>query len=315
MNFVSSTFTQFAATVTLVAVPLIFSVPAFALEGPEINEVARQTSVHILISDSDGESAGWGSGFVVSRNGDKYYVATNQHVVDGGYSFSLRMEDGEYITTESTKVFRGLDLAVIEFESNRNYPVAALAPSLLVGQDIFVSGWPAPDPNTRQIVRQFMYGRVSADFDQAFNGGYEISYSAPTETGMSGGQVLDSSGRVVAIHGMGGSVSQGAVAQRLGSTPDDPAVIAIANGTKSGLNYGIPISTFINQAAANGIYLNLDVSTEPVQPLGAPIANASDAAPSASNDTVKIEESLNTINGVIDTIDRGAGVLCGIFGC
>ena len=316
MRHFSTSLLGLSTTAALVAAPFVSVAPAFAMTGPEINQIAQKTSVHILVSP-DGETiAGTGSGFIVARNGDKYYVATNAHVTNGGEYFGIRLHDKEVVASETVMYFDGLDLAVVEFESSRDYPVATLAPTVDVGQDVFVSGWPPPHPGSNEVVRQFIYGRVSADLTQAFYGGYEISYSAPTDVGMSGGQVVDASGRVVAIHGMGGPMTKGAIAQRTRLNINDPVVATLASATNSGLNYGIPISTFINQAAANEIYLNFDVARDAAQPLGAPIADARNADPVSPADRIDdVSNSLSSIATLLGIAGEVINGVCRFFGC
>ena len=316
MRHFPTAFLEVSTTAALIAAPFVSTAPVFAMTGPEINQIAQKTSVHILVSPDGEDITGTGSGFIVARNDDKYYVATNAHVTNGGKYFGIRLHDKEVIASEIVTYFEGLDLAVVEFESSRDYPVATLAPTIDVGQDVFVSAWPPPHPGSNEIVRQFIYGRVSADLTQDFYGGYEISYSAPTDVGMSGGQVVDASGRVVAIHGMGGPMTKGAIAQRTRLDIDDPVVATLANATNSGLNYGIPISTFISQAAANGIYLNFDVSRDTAQPLGAPVADARNADPVSPAD--RIDDVSKGLGSIINLIGVVGGVLegiCGLFGC
>lgn len=304
MDFLSPTIVGRITTAALVAAPFVWMSQASALTGPEVNQIASQTSVHILVSEDGQTSSGRGSGFIVARDGNKYYVATNAHVVEGGRAFGLTLPDGEHVVSqEATFIGDNLDLAIVSFESDRDYAVATLTPTVEVGQDVFVSGWPPPPRGTSSVVRQFVYGRVSAELTP-FGGGYEVSYSAPTDVGMSGGQVLDASGRVIAVHGMGGTADRGSVAQRLRLPPDHPTVAAVADGTDSGLNYGIPISTLINQAAASGLYLNFQVSRQPVQELNAPIADASNPAPNSPQDRIdNVFATLTIIDGVINTLD------------
>ena len=304
------------ASAVCIVSPAIFTHPVLALTGPEINRIAQQTSVFISVQKRDRNSRG--SGFTASSNNGKYYVVTNKHVTEGWQEVSVRMHDGEYYVATNVTEFANTDLAVIEFESSRSYPVVKMAPTVEVGQDVFVSGWPpATLGSDGTIVRQFIYGRVSADLESTVLGnGYQVAYSAPTEPGMSGGQVLDASGRVVAIHGLGGLSEPEYIASRTDRSVDDPIVSNLVSTSKTGLNYGIPVSTFLSQSAANGIYLNFDVSSEPVQALGTPVANASDAAPNAAPDRIEdINAGLDVLNSTFDTIQRGQNVICGFLGC
>lgn len=304
MDFLSPAIAGRITTAALVAAPFVWTSQALALTGPEVNQIASQTSVHIIVSEDGQNVRGTGSGFIIARDGNRYFVATNAHVISGGRAFGLVLPGGEEVVSQEAKIIgNNLDLAIITFESSRNYQVATLAPNVEVGQDVFVSGWPPPPRGSSSVVRQFVYGRVSAELTP-FGGGYEVSYSAPTDVGMSGGQVLDASGRVIAVHGMGGLADRGSVAQRLGLPLDHPTVAAVADGTDSGLNYGIPISTLINQAAASGVYLNFQISREPVQELNAPIADASNPAPNSPQDRIEdVFATLTIIDGVIDRFD------------
>ena len=123
---------------------------------------------------------------------------------------------------------------------------------------------------------------------------------------------MDASGRVVAIHGMGGPMTKGAIAQRTRLNINDPVVATLASATNSGLNYGIPISTFIKQAAANGIYLNFDVSRNAAQPLGAPVADARNADPTSPAD--RIDDVSKGLGSIVDLIGVVGGVIDGICG-
>ncbi len=119
--------------------------------------------------------------------------------------------------TIGTDQVRGIDLAIVTFESNKNYIVAPLGDSGQVNLNdrVYISGWPDPereqDPQTgecrervarrqRRLAWGPVRGKINADPQHQ---GYSIFYTDETAAGMSGGPVFDSNGRVVGSHGLG----------------------------------------------------------------------------------------------------------------
>ena len=79
-------------------------------------------------------SADPGSGFIVGRRGSRYTVVTADHVMRGKGQTTpkcvvLKMHDGEVyrVPQESVRLLERNDLAVFEFDSPRDYPVAQLS--------------------------------------------------------------------------------------------------------------------------------------------------------------------------------------------
>jgi serine protease Do len=170
------------------------------------------------------------------------------------------------------------------------------------GQDVFVSGWPAPDA-TGQLVRQFTNGGVSALLDQPIMG-YQIAYTNVTRPGMSGSPVFDTGGRVVGIHGWGGYEDPAQIASVFGMNED--AAANIMRLFKSGFNYAIPINVYLQQAPQANVYLNVQVDSTPAQGLEQPYV--------ASNEPDK-RDVIEDINGVMNIIGKAGAIICGIFGC
>lgn len=112
---------------------------------------------------------------------------------------------------------KGIDLALIMFESDRDYPVATLGDANQINQGdiVYISGWPDPekerDPLTNQCrgrvarrQRRLAWGPVMAKVNpDPSNLGYSIFYIDKTRAGMSGGPVFDREGRVIGSHGQG----------------------------------------------------------------------------------------------------------------
>lgn len=119
--------------------------------------------------------------------------------------------------TIGTDQIKGIDLAIVTFESNKNYIVAPLGNAVKVkkGDRVYISGWPDPerekDPQTGRCrnkvarrQRRLSWGPVIQKMNpDPQHQGYSIFYTDETAAGMSGGPVFDSNGHVVGSHGLG----------------------------------------------------------------------------------------------------------------
>ncbi|MFM6788747.1 MAG: tetratricopeptide repeat protein, partial [Microcystis panniformis] len=204
----------------------------------------------------DSTSGGNGSGVIIAKEGNIYTVLTADHVfceiIKGttscaDHTYTVVTSDGKTRKIEKSTIIRqeGVDLAVFQFESRDNYPVAEIANYNPNTDDfVFVAGFPKIGNNPSKWLfsggtindkeggliqtRQSGLSTQQSGTLQSvasLEGGYELVYTSITFRGMSGGAVLDSQGRVIGIHGR----SEG------------------AGGGKIQLGYslGIPISTFI----------------------------------------------------------------------
>jgi tetratricopeptide (TPR) repeat protein/S1-C subfamily serine protease len=225
----------------------------------EIETKAKQFTVRI-----DSSNGSNGSGVIISKQGKTYTVLTAEHVVCeraaatepcGAVSYKIATHDGKTYELNRSK-FRtevGVDLGVVEFESDADYPVATLANYPTSKSDyVFVAGFPKVGRNVspqwmfsggtiyekEQGVLQLKTSRSETNSSKSnaglvqsqasADGGYEMVYTSITYGGMSGGVVLDREGRVIGIHG-----------QAEGESDTDEGVIQLGN------SLGIPINTFI----------------------------------------------------------------------
>jgi tetratricopeptide (TPR) repeat protein len=240
-------------TVALTSVALVQPV-AMANSATEVEGVARSVTVKIKLQ----KRQSIGSGIIVHRKGDLYTLVTNQHVVCGEGRgrcsqllaeeiYKLELPDGQQyqVQKSSIKILgNNLDLAIIQFRSNRNYKVAKISNTekLKVNDNIYTAGFPAEQPGF-----SFSEGGVIATVEKRMigdGGGYTIIYDALTLPGMSGSGVFNSSGQLVAVHGQGDRFKENTDTYNK-STID----------TKMGLNRGIPIRWLVQNLADLGIYL------------------------------------------------------------
>ena len=208
----------------------------------------------------DSTSGGNGSGVIIAKEGNIYTVLTADHVLcekeksqDAAskpclnFTYTVVTKDGKTRNIEKSTIIRqeGVDLAVFQFESLDNYPVAEIANYNPNTRDfVFVAGFPKIGDNPSKWLfsggiildkeRGLIQTRQSDLSTQqsgtlqsvaSLEGGYELVYTSITFGGMSGGAVLDSQGRVIGIHGS----SEGAGGGKI----------------QLGFSLGIPISTFI----------------------------------------------------------------------
>jgi tetratricopeptide (TPR) repeat protein len=228
-----------------------------AKSASEIEKVARSVTVEIQLKQADRV----GSGVIIQRQGDLYTLVTNRHVICGTSNcqqisasevYTLGLVGGQRYQAQKSAIRllgNDLDLAIIQFRSNRNYPVAQIsAPSSLkVTDKVYTAGFPR---------KQFGFGFAGGEAIAVVNkrlqgdgGGYTIIYDAATEPGMSGGGVFDQNGYLVAIHGWGDRYQSNTQ-----TLPADGS--AVANnpvGSKIGYNRGIPINWVVSGLTAQGI--------------------------------------------------------------
>lgn len=206
------------------------SSPLVALEGSEVNQIAKASTVLL-------EGQNPGSGVVIGRQGQTYYALTAQHVVATEDEYAVVTPDGavHQLNYAAVQKMSGVDLAVVPFTSEKTYPVAQLGNSDQVteGDRIFIAGWPAAGEAIPHIY-QLTSGEISGISPRPIAGGYGLVYTNVTRAGMSGGPVFNDSGQVIAIHGLaeGRQVA-------LPGYEGDPSVV------KAGFNLGIPINTFL----------------------------------------------------------------------
>jgi S1-C subfamily serine protease len=185
-------------TVALIQIVLVQPMAA-AKSASEVEAIARSVAVEIKLQ-KDGSV---GSGVIINKKGDLYTLVTNKHVVCGdrrcaelpaGESYNLGLADGQRYRVKASSIRllgNDLDLAIIQFRSNRNYAVAKMATTgnLKTEDEVYTAGFPFAQPGFA-----FGEGKAIAVVNKRLtgdSGGYTIIYYAFTLPGMSGGRVFN----------------------------------------------------------------------------------------------------------------------------
>ena len=184
----------------------------------KLNRETRQQTVRIE------DECGSGSGVIVAKQGNTYYALTAKHVVETPPEVTTcrpgRHKDLKIITHNQERyqiepsnvtVAEGVDLAIVKFTSQTQYPIAKLGNYSPIGKaTVFVGGYPARQKIDSPLwqwqlnpgeVEDKEQGKVQVQDKQSFSNGYDIIYNSISHGGMSGGAVFDTDGRVIGIHG------------------------------------------------------------------------------------------------------------------
>jgi S1-C subfamily serine protease/tetratricopeptide (TPR) repeat protein len=163
----------------------------------KVLDIAKQSSVQIKQANG-----GIGSGVIIAKDNDIYYVLTAGHVVENKQEYQVVAPDKQVyeVDNQTIRTRKGLDMAVLQFRSSQVYQVATLGDYKLKEQFVFLYGWKGEELNHPSL---FSVGKMLARENREFwaaTRGYELAYSNEGYPGMSGGGIWDTEGKLVGIH-------------------------------------------------------------------------------------------------------------------
>jgi tetratricopeptide (TPR) repeat protein len=207
---------------------------AIAQDAAAVARIAKAITVRI-------EGSTQGSGVIVKKEGNRYTVLTAWHVVSGnrpGEEVGIYTPDGKQnqLVQGSIQRLGQVDMAVLTFSSPGAYGVASIGDVKKVKHDhpIYVAGFPLS--NSQNL--RYESGEVVANAEVGIDQGYQLLYDNKTDSGMSGGVLLNADGQLVGLHGRGEKDELSSKGELV---------------MKTGVNQGVPIT-----------YYNLFASGSPV---------------------------------------------------
>jgi Tfp pilus assembly protein PilF len=234
----------------LIYTSTIFIFQAREVKAEDINKIAKEVTVQIV------NQYDTGSGVIIKHNANIYTVLTVNHVLlkNAPNEENIPLAAGdklEVITPDnqphlsnidSIKRFPGVDLAILQFISDKNYRVIEIGDSTIIkrGFPFSVAGFPLL-PGSTKTSFQSISGVISAKATQPLKNGYALAYLNETYRGMSGGPLIDQQGLLIGIHGYAYSPysDNGGII---------PSPLPSSTNFKVALNMAIPINTFLSLA-------------------------------------------------------------------
>ena len=145
------------------------------------------------------DQSGLGSGVIVRKTGNTYYVLTNNHVAGSAKEISIKLNDGRIFTGKLVGGDDRKDIALVSFESKEEIPVAVLGYSDTVktGDICFAMGTPLVyfSSVTQGIISAT--GRAGTDVNNISD---FIQTDAAINQGNSGGPLVNIYGEVIGIN-------------------------------------------------------------------------------------------------------------------
>ena len=178
--------------IALGLLPFCIITVAYAQNTVQIAEKALAATVSLEMTDRNGHTIGWGSGFFVRQN----QIATNFHVIAGattGGTAKLDDKPTKYAIDNVIATDQDNDLAILEVTLRGIQPLPlGDSDAVKIGQKVYVAG------NPMQMEGTFTPGMIS-NIHEAEK---LLQMTAPISPGSSGGPVLNEKGEVIGIASM-----------------------------------------------------------------------------------------------------------------
>jgi serine protease Do len=190
-----------------------------------------------------------GSGFFISEDG---YLVTNNHVVQGGQTFTVVMDDGTELNAALVGTDPRTDLAVLKVDEEREFTYVAFADD----SQVRVGDWVVAVGNPFGLGGTVTAGIVSARGRDIGAGPYDdfIQIDAAVNRGNSGGPAFNLNGEVVGIN----------------------TAIFSPSGGNVGIAFAIPSATardVVSSLVENGVVMRGWLGVQ-IQPVTAEIAES-----------------------------------------
>ncbi|WP_075619680.1 S1C family serine protease [Paenisporosarcina indica] len=248
-----------------------------------------QSSSTFLSPSRDGQEAGTGSGVIYKKSGDKAYVVTNNHVIEGANQIEVTLADGTKIEAKLLGTDIWTDLAVLEMDASKVSTVIEFgnSDSLKQGETVIAIGNPLGLDFSGSVTTGVVSGKDRA-IPVDLNGDNQVDWQAEVlqtdaaiNPGNSGGALVNLAGQLIGINSM-----------------------KISQETVEGIGLAIPVNSAIP------IIEDLEEYGEVKRPaMGVTLVDVTNVSAYHQRDTLRLPEEVTT-GVVIDQVvkDSPAGI-------
>ncbi|MGE7880475.1 S1C family serine protease [Bacillus sp. NPDC094077] len=152
------------------------------------------------------QTAGTGSGVIYKKAGNKAYIVTNNHVVDGANKLAVKLSDGKQVDAKLVGKDPWLDLAVVEIDGTNINKVATLGDSskIRAGEKAIAIGNPLGfDGSVTEGIISSKEREIPVDIDGDQRPDWQaqvIQTDAAINPGNSGGALFNQNGELIGIN-------------------------------------------------------------------------------------------------------------------
>ena len=156
------------------------------------------------------QTSGLGSGVIVRKTGNTYYVLTNNHVAGDATKISVKLYDDRTFEAKLVGTDDRIDIALISFETKDNLPVAKLGDSDKVKVGDICLAFGAPLGYSQSVTQGIVSATGRSESSMSSISDY-IQTDAAINQGNSGGPLVNIYGEVIGINTWIASSSGGSV--------------------------------------------------------------------------------------------------------
>ncbi|MFT8321599.1 MAG: trypsin-like peptidase domain-containing protein [Bacillus sp. (in: firmicutes)] len=160
--------------------------------------------------DTTAQEAGTGSGVIYKKSGDKAYIVTNNHVVEGATELEVTLADGQKISAKLVGSDVWTDLAVVEVDAKEISKIAEFGNSdvLKTGEPVIAIGNPLGITFSGSVTQGIVSGlqrTIPVDINEDGIEDWQsevIQTDAAINPGNSGGALVNIEGQLIGINSM-----------------------------------------------------------------------------------------------------------------
>ncbi|WP_033669804.1 S1C family serine protease [Bacillus cereus] len=171
-----------------------------------VGVITYQKNIDPFTTQAQSKEAGSGSGVIYKKIGNKAFIVTNNHVIDGANKIEVKLNNGKKVTAKVVGTDPLLDLAVLEIDGTDVKRVATLGDSekIRTGETVIAIGNPL---GLEGSVTKGIISSKEREIPVSTLGNQQVDWQAQViqtdaaiNPGNSGGALLNEQGEVIGIN-------------------------------------------------------------------------------------------------------------------